>query len=328
MRRREVIAGVGVFAAVWPSATLAQQAHRVRRIGWLVGLSADDPGMKPRLAALDKELERLGWLEGRTVRIDRRYAPGGARAEELAKELVALQPDVILGHTVSVTAALQRHTRAIPIVFVSVGDPLGAGFIGNLARPDGNLTGLMTFEAGISGKWVAMLKEVMPGLTRAMFVANPKTTTYGYYLSGVEAAARALGLELVRAEIESVSDLESSISAFAREPGGALIVAPDLTTSAHGNVIIALAAQHRVPAVYAFSYLVAGGELMSYGTDPFAEMRQAASYLDRILRGAAPGDLPVQTPTNFETAVNLKAAKDLGLTIPPTLLTRADEVIE
>jgi putative tryptophan/tyrosine transport system substrate-binding protein len=209
MRRREVIAGVGVFAAVWPSATLAQQAHRVRRIGWLVGLSADDPGMKPRLAALDKELERLGWLEGRTVRIDRRYAPGGARAEELAKELVALQPDVILGHTVSVTAALQRHTRAIPIVFVSVGDPLGAGFIGNLARPDGNLTGLMTFEAGISGKWVAMLKEVMPGLTRAMFVANPKTTTYGYYLSGVEAAARALGLELVRAEIESVSDLES-----------------------------------------------------------------------------------------------------------------------
>jgi putative tryptophan/tyrosine transport system substrate-binding protein len=164
MRRREVIAGVGVFAAVWPSAMLAQQAPRVRRIGLLVGLSADDPGMKPRLAALDKELERLGWLEGRTVRIDRRYAPGGAGAEELAKELVALQPDVILGHTVSVTAALQRHTRAIPIVFVSVGDPLGAGFIGNLARPDGNLTGFMTFEAGISGNGSLCSKRSCPVL--------------------------------------------------------------------------------------------------------------------------------------------------------------------
>ena len=186
------------FVAVWPSAG-GQQANRARRIGVLVGLSADDPGMKPRLIALRQKLDELGWVEGRNLRVERRYAPGGAGAEQLAQELVALQPDVILAHTVSVTAALRGETRAIPIVFVSVGDPLGAGFISSLARPGGNLTGLMTFEAGISGKWVTMLKEVMPGLTRAMFVANPKTTTYGYYLAEAEAAARAHALELVPA---------------------------------------------------------------------------------------------------------------------------------
>src|SRR5215204_1113826 len=326
MRRRELIAGLAM--AAWPISASGQEANRVRRIGVLVGLSQDDPGMKPRLIALRQGLDELGWVEGRNLRVERRYAPGGSGAEQLAQELVALQPDVILAHTVSVTAALRGKTRAIPIVFVSVGDPLGAGFISSPARPAGNLTGFMTFEAGISGKWVAMLKEVMPGLTRAMFVANPKTTTYGYYLAEAEVAARAHALELVPAAIESVFDLESSIEAFAREPGGALIVVPDLTTSVHGHVIVALAARHRVPAVYAFSYLVTGGGLMSYGTDRVAEMRLAASYLDRILRGAAPGDLPVQTPTKFETAVNLKTAKALGLTIPPTLLARADEVIE
>jgi len=327
MRRREVIAVIGA-AAAWPLAARAQESDRVRRIGLLVGLAEDDAGMKPRLIALRQELEALGWVEGRNVRVQRRYAPGGAGAQELAKELVALQPDVIVAHTVSVAAALKHETSAIPIVFVSVGDPLGAGFIASLARPGGTLTGLMTFEAGISGKWVEMLKEVVPGLTRAMFVANPKTTTYGYYLAAAEAAARTLALDLMPARVESESDLERSIGDFAREPGGALVVAPDLTTSAHGNVIVAIAALHRVPAVYAFSYLVAAGGLMSYGTDRVAEMRQAASYVDRILRGAAPGDLPVQTPTKFETAVNLKAAKALGLTIPQSLLARADEVIE
>ena len=326
MRRREVIAGLA--AAAFPLSASGQEANRVRRIGVLVGLSQDHPGMRPRLIALGQELDTLGWVEGSNLRVERRYAPGGAGAMQLAQELVALQPDVILAHTVSVTAALRGETRAIPIVFVSVGDPLGAGFISSLARPGGNLTGFMTFEAGISGKWLAMLKEVMPGLTRAMFIANPKTTTYGYYLAEAEAAARAHALELVPAAIESVSDLESSIEGLAREPGGGLIVVPDLTTAAHGDVIVALAARHRVPAVYAFSYLVAGGGLMSYSTDRVAEMRQAASYVDRILRGAAPGDLPVQTPTKFETAVNLKTAKALGLTMPSTLLARADEVIE
>jgi putative tryptophan/tyrosine transport system substrate-binding protein len=327
MRRREFIGLLG-GAAAWPLAARAQQADRVRRIGVLVGLSENDPGMKPRLAALRQELDTLGWVEGHNVRIDYRYAPGGARANDLAKELVALKPEVILAHTVSVTAALQRETRTIPIVFVSVGDPFGAGFIISLARPGGNLTGLMTFEQGIAGKWVAMLKEVAPRLTRALFVGNPNITTYGYYMSAAEVASRALALELVPARIESISDIEHFIEVFARKPDGGLLVAPDLTTAAHGDLIIALAARHRLPAVYAFSYLVAAGGLMSYGTDRVAEMRQAASYVDRILRGAAPGDLPVQTPTKFETAVNLKTAKALGLEIPPTLLARADEVIE
>jgi putative tryptophan/tyrosine transport system substrate-binding protein len=327
MRRREFIAVIG-GAGAWPRVVRAQKRDRVRRIGVLVGLSEHDPGMKPRLAALREELETLGWVEGRDLSIDRRYAPGGARADEMAKELVAREPDVILAHTVSVTAALQNQTHSIPIVFVSVGDPLGSGFISSLARPGGNLTGLTTFEPGISGKWVAMLKETAPGLTRAMFMGNRRTATYDYYLSGAQAAARALSVELVPTFVESASEIERSIQSFAGLPGGALVVAPDLTTSAHGDIIVALAARHRLPAVYAFSYLVAAGGLMSYGTDRVAEMRQAASYLDRILRGAAPGELPVQAPTKFETAINLKTAKTLGLTMPPSLLARADEVIE
>jgi ABC-type uncharacterized transport system substrate-binding protein len=328
MRRREFVLALGAAAAAWPLVTRAQQPDRVRRIGVLVGLSENDPGMKPRLVALRQELDRLGWTEGQNVRIDYRYAPAGARAEEMAKELTALQPEVIVAHTVAVVAALQRETRTTPIVFVSVGDPFGAGFITSLARPGGNLTGLMTFEASIAGKWVAMLREVVPRVERALFVGNAKVGTYAYYLRGAEAAAIALGLELVATHVESTSDIERSITEFARGANGALVVPPDLTTAAHHDLFVALAAQHRLPAVYAFSYIVAAGGLMSYGTDRVAEMRQAASYVDRILRGTAPGDLPVQTPTTFETAVNLKTAKALGLDIPPTLLARADEVIE
>ncbi len=314
MKRREFITLLG-GAAAWPLSLSAQQPDRVRRIGVLVGLSENDPGMKPRLVALRQELDRLGWTEGQNVRIDYRYAPAGARAEEMAKELTALQPDVIVAHTVAVVAALQRETRTTPIVFVSVGDPFGAGFITSLARP-------------VAGKWVAMLREVVPRLERALFVGNTKVGTYAYYLRGAEAAATALGLELVAARVESTSDIERSITEFARGANGALVVPPDLTTAAHHDLFVALAVQHRLPAVYAFSYIVAAGGLMSYGTDRVAEMRQAASYVDRILRGAAPGDLPVQTPTTFETAVNLKTAKALGLDVPPTLLARADEVIE
>ena len=266
MRRREFILALG-GATVRPLQLRAQQPAHVRRIGVLVGLSETDPGMKPRLAALRQELDTLGWVEGRNVSIEYRYAPGGARANDLAKELVALKPEVILAHTVSVTAALQGETRTIPIVFVSVGDPFGAGFIISLARPGGNLTGLMTFEQGIAGKWVAMLKEVAPRLTRALFVGNPNITTYGYYMSAAEVASRALALELVPARIESISDIEHFIEVFARRPDGGLLVAPDLTTAAHGDLIVALAARHRLPAVYAFSYLVAAGGLMSRGGD-------------------------------------------------------------
>lgn len=327
MKRRDFITLIGGVAA-WPLTGRAQQTDRIRRIGVLVGLSENSPGMKPRLTALREELAKVGWADGQNLRIDQRSAPAGAGAEELARELVAMEPDVILAHTVLVTAALKRVTRTIPIVFVSVGDPFGAGFIDSLARPGGNLTGLMTFEAGIAGKWVAMLKEVAPRLARVIFVADPKFGTYDYYFRAAEGAAKTLDLELTPARIERVSEIEHSIEAFARIPNGALVVPPDLTTASHGKLIVELAARHRLPAVYAFSYLVASGGLMSYGTDRVAEMRQAVSYVDRILRGAAPGELPVQTPTKFETAVNLKTAKALGLEIPPTLLARADEVIE
>jgi putative ABC transport system substrate-binding protein len=327
MRRREFITLLG-GAAAWPLATHAQQGDRMRRISVLVGLSADDPGMKPRLTALRDELDRFGWVEGRNVRVDYRYAPGGAQAEALARELIALQPDVVVAHTILVAMALQRETRAIPIVFVSVGDPIGPGLIASLARPGGNLTGLTTFEAGIAGKWVAMLKEVAPQVNRALFLANPKFATYDYYRRGAEDAAAALSLELVPARIESAAEIERTVEAFARTPEAALVVAPDLTTAAHADLIVALAARHRLPAVYAFGYMVAAGGLMSYGTDRVAEMRQAASYVDRILRGAAPADLPVQAPTRYELAINLKTAKALGLDVPPTLIARADEVIE
>jgi putative ABC transport system substrate-binding protein len=325
--RRQLVTLLG-GAAAWPLAARAQQPDRIRRIGVLVGLSEDDPGMKPRLAGFRQELDRFGWTESQNVRIDYRYAPGGAGAQELAKELIALQPDVILAHTVAIAAALKRETRTIPIVFVSVGDPFGAGLIASLARPGGNLTGLMTFEASISGKWVAMLKEVAQHVTRAMFLGNRTFGTYEYYFRAADAAARALALELVPAQAESASDIERAIEVFARAPDGALVVPPDLTTATHADVIVALAARHHLPAVYAFSYIVAAGGLMSYGTDRVAEMRQAVSYVDRILRGAAPGDLPVQTPIKFETAVNLRTARALGLEVPPTLLARADEVIE
>jgi putative ABC transport system substrate-binding protein len=327
MKRRAFIGLLG-GAAAWPVIARAQQGDRVRRIGVLVGLSQDDPGMKPRLDALHQELDRLGWVEGRNLRIDRRFAPAGANVQELANELVALQPDVILSHTVLVTAALQRATQTIPIVFVSIGDPFGAGFIASLARPGGNLTGMMTFEPGIPGKWVAMLREVAPGLKRVLFVADPKFSTYQYYLDGARTAATALGLELVPARLATPGEIEQAIDAFARSPHGALVVAPDLTTAVHGPLIVTLAARHRLPAVYAFGYLVAAGGLMSYGTDRVAEMRQAATYLDRILHGAVPGDLPVQTPVKFETTINLKSARALGLDIPATLLASADEVIE
>ena len=328
MNRRTLITLLGGAAAAWPLAARAQQADRVRRIGVLVGLPEHDANMIARLTALRQELDRLGWSEGRNVHIEYRYAPAGAHVEELAKELLALQPDVIVAHTVSVAGALRRQTRTIPIVFVSVGDPFGAGFIASLARPGGNLTGLMTFEASIAGRWVAMLKEVAPHLKRAMFLGNPKTTTYDYYLRAADAAAMALNVELSPTHVESSSDIERSIADFAPGQNVAMVVPPDLTTSTYGDLIVALANKHRLPAVYAFSYLVVGGGLMSYGTDRVAEMRQAASYVDRLLRGAAPGDLPVQTPTKFETAINLKTAKALGLEIPPTLLASADEVIE
>ena len=327
MRRREFIGLIGGAAAL-PVAALAQQQDTVRRIGVLVGLAENDTNMIARLTALRQGLARRGWSEGRNIRIDYRYAPAGANAQTLAKDLVASQPDVILAHTVTIAAALQKETRNIPIVFVSLADPIGSGFISSLARPGGNMTGLMTFEPSVAGKWCSMLKEVHPRLRRAAFMANPDIKTYEFYLQAAQTPAAALAIELVPRPIKNVAEITNAIEEFARSPDSGLIVPPDVFTVSHGDLIIALAAQHRLPAVYAFGNLVSAGGLMSYGTDRVDEMRQAASYVDRILRGDKPSELPVQAPTKFETVVNLKTARALGVTVSPGLLLAADEVIE
>ena len=328
MRRREFIALLG-GAAAWPVAARAQQQpDAMRRIGVLVGLAENDSNMIARLSALRQGLAKRGWVEGRNIRIDYRYAPAGIHAQELARELVASQPDVILAHTITMAAALQKESSTIPIVFVSLADPIGAGFVASLARPGGNMTGLTTFEASIAGKWCSMLKEVAPRIKRAAFVANPEIQTYDFYLRAAQSPAAALGIDLVPTPVKDATDITNAIEGFARVPDSALIVPPDVFTVVHSELIIALAARHRLPAVYAFGYLVSAGGLMSYGTDRIVEMRQAAAYVDRILRGDNPANLPVQAPTNFETVLNLKTAKALGLSVPTGLLLAADEVIE
>ncbi len=329
MQRREFIALLGGAAAALPLPARAQQPERVRRIGVLSALAEDDPDNKAALAAFRQGCEKLGWSEGRSVRIDIRFAAGDAnRIGSLAKELVALEPDAIFAQSTEATTALQRESRAIPIVFVAVSDPIGSGFVVSLARPGGNITGLLNFEESVTSKWLAMLKEISPRLVRVAFVANPKTTPYDYFLRAAKAAAVSLAIELVPFPVETTADIERSIESFARLPDGGLLMPPDTTTILHRDFIIALAARRRLPAIYSARYFVAAGGLMSYGFDRVEVHRQAAYYFDRILHGDRPADLPVQTPTKYETIVNLKAAKALGLDVPPSLLVRADEVIE
>jgi putative ABC transport system substrate-binding protein len=326
--RRKFLATLG-GAAAWPRVARAQQPEGMRRIGVLVGLAEDDPETKARLAAFRQGLEKGGWSEGRNVRIDARFAPVGTQAQVLAKKLVALQPDVIFAHSTPLVAALQRESRTMPIVFAAVADPIGSGFVASLPRPGGNITGVMQYEATVTGKWLAMLKEIAPGLERAAFVANPETATYyDYYLRAAEAVAPSLAIDVVFSPIKNAADIERAIESLASAPNGGLVVMPDITPLIHRDLIIALAARHRMPAVYYSRVFVAAGGLMSYGNDVADMFRQAASYVDRILRGDKPADLPVQTPTKFETVVNLKTAKALGLTVPPGLLVAADEVIE
>jgi putative tryptophan/tyrosine transport system substrate-binding protein len=293
MNRREFIGAFGGVAA-WPLAARAQRPDRLRHIAILTGLAEDNPETKVRLTAFRQGLEKLGWSEGRNLRIDIRYAPAGAQAQALAQELVALRPEVIFANSTPMATALQRETNSIPIVFVGVSDPVGSGFIKSLARPGGNLTGLLLYEEGIAGKWLAMLKEIAPGLARAALLANQKTTPYAYFLRAAEASASSLGLEVVPGHFENDADIESAIESFARVPNGGLVVPPDLTSVLHRDRIVASAARHRLPAVYALRVFVAAGGLMSYGTDRLDEFRRAASYVDRILRGAAAADLPVQ----------------------------------
>jgi putative ABC transport system substrate-binding protein len=331
MKRREFMALLG-GAAAWPLAAGAQLTERVRRIGVLMPFAEDDADTKARLAGFRHELERLGWSEGRNVRIDYRFALAGVQAPMFAKELLALQPDVIVAVSTPITAALQRETRTVPIVFVGItADPIGSGFVASLARPGGNLTGLTMFEASVSGKWLAMLKEIAPHLARAALVFNPKTAPYYVdYLRAGEGAASSLAVEFVPLPIENATaDIERAIEAFARVPNGGLVMLPDTTNDVHRDLLIGLAAKHRLPAVYSNRLYVLAGGLMCYSTNRVDQFRQvASSYIDRILRGAKPVDLPVQAPTKYETVVNMKTAKALGMTVPPGLLVAADEVIE
>jgi putative tryptophan/tyrosine transport system substrate-binding protein len=330
MKRRDFIALLGGAAAAWPLAARAQQGERVPRIGVLMAVGRDDADTKARLAGFRQGLERLGWSEGRNVRIDYRFAPAGAQAQALAKELVALQPDVILSQATPSTTALQRETSTIPIVFAGVADPIGSGFVASLARPGGNLTGLLLFEASITGKWLSMLREVAPSLTRVALVINPKTAVYyEFYLRAAQEAASSLAIELVFSPVENTAaHIESTIDSFAQTPNSGLLLAPDTNTIVHRDLIIALAARHRLPAVYSDRLFVTVGGLMCYSTDRADQFRTAASYVDRILRGAKPENLPVQVPAKYETVINLKTANALGLTVPSGLLVAADEVIE
>jgi putative tryptophan/tyrosine transport system substrate-binding protein len=328
MRRREFIKILGVAVAGWPLAVSAQQ---IRRIGAMIALAEDDPESKKWLTAFRQVLEQLGWSDGLNLRLDYRFAPAGARAQEFAKELLALQPDVILAFSTPVAAAFQRETRTVPIIFIGIADAVGQGFVPNLARPDGNLTGLTMFEASVTGKWLGMLKEIEPQLGRVAFVVNPKTAPYyDFYLRGAKVVAPSLEIEPVLTPIENdAADVGRAISAFANTaPKSGLVILPDSTTNAHRDLIVALAAKHHLPAVYSNRFFVTAGGLMSYGVEWVNEFKQAAIYVNNILRGAKPADLPVQAATKFQTILNVKTAKALGRPVPPALLVAADEVIE
>ena len=329
MRRREFITLLGGAAATWPLAARAQQTGAMRRIGVLVNNVETDPEVQRQIAAFLQSLEQLGWSEGRNVHIELRFSANNyEQLPNLAQEMVALNPDVIFATTTPAVKALQARTRTIPIVFMYMSDPVGAGVVSSLARPGGNITGFLLYEDSITGKWLGMLKEISPPLTRAALVANPKGFTYDYFLRSSKTIAPALRIELVPAPVENDIDIKRRIEAFARSPNGGLFVPPDTTTVQHRDLVIALAAQLRLPAVYAFRYFATAGGLMSYSIDIVEQNRQAASYVDPILRGANPAELPVQAPTKYETVLNLKTAKMLGFDVPPTLLVRADEVIE
>jgi putative tryptophan/tyrosine transport system substrate-binding protein len=329
MRRREFIILVGGAAAGWPIAARAQQPERMRRIGALMGFAESDPEGQRYIKAFLQGLQDLGWAPGRNVQIEYRW--GGSdpdRIQTYATELVGLKPDVILVQTALVLVPLQKETHTIPIVFMQVIDPVESGFVASMARPTGNLTGFAPFEASVTTKWLEMLKEISPSVIQVAVILNPDQSPNVVMLRAIEAAAVSLGVRLTVAGVHDAADIERAINALMRESNGGLIVLPNPITINHRELIITLAAKHRLPAVYPFRYFVAAGGLMSYGADIVVQYRQAATYIDRILKGAKPADLPVQTPTKYELVINVTTAKALGLTLPPTLLTRADEVIE
>jgi ABC-type uncharacterized transport system substrate-binding protein len=328
MKRRDFITLLG-GAVTLPLAARAQQPERMRRIGVLMSTVADDTEGRARITALLGGLRELGWIDGRNVRIDTRWPKGSA--EEVLKyaaELVALAPDVILASGGSVVGPLQKVSRTVPIVFVVVADPVGAGYVASLARPGGNTTGFSLIEFGVSGKWLELLKQIAPGVKRAAVLRDPAVPSGTGQLGAIQSAAPSFGVELFPIGVRDAPEIERAVAEFARTSSGGLLVTAGALVIVHRELIIKLAAQHRLPAVYWNRMYVSGGGLISYGPDTIDQYRQAAGYVDRILKGEKPADLPVQAPTKYELVINLKTAKALGLDVPPTLLARADEVIE
>ena len=328
MRRRKFITILG-GAAAWPLAAGAQQTDRVRRVGALGALAADDPEGQSRLAAFREGLQQLGWIDGRNVRIDSRWGGGDADDfRKIANDLVALAPDVILATGSTAMGPLQQLTRTVPVVFILVPDPVGAGYVDSLAHPGGNATGFTLFEFAIGAKWLELLKEIVLDLKRVAVLRDPAISAGLGLFGAIQSTAPSLGLEVSAVNVRDAGEIERAVSGFARSPNGGLIVTPSALAGVHRELIIALAAQHKLPAIYYERYFVKDGGLISYGADFHDQFRSAASYVDRILKGEKPADLPVQAPTKYQLVINLKTAKALGLAIPQAVLARADEVIE
>jgi putative tryptophan/tyrosine transport system substrate-binding protein len=329
MRRREFISLLGGAAAAWPLAARAQQGERMRRIGVLMNVAADDPEAPARVGAFSQGLAELGWTIGRNVRIDYRWYAGNAdAARKYAAELVVLVPDVMLASGTLGVTAIQQVAPPVPIVFTLVADPVGAGFVNSLARPGGNATGFMLFEYSLSAKWLELLKEIAPRMTRAAVLRDQTNPAGTAQFGAIQALAPSLGVQVSPINVRNANEIESGIATFARTPNGGLITTGSAAATVHRHLITKLAAQYKLPAIYSNRLSVAEGALISYGPDRVDQYRRAAGYIDRILKGEKPADLPVQVPTKYELVINLKTAKALGLDVPATLLARADEVIE
>jgi putative ABC transport system substrate-binding protein len=327
--RRKFITLLGGTAAAWPLGANAQQSDQMRRIGVLIPFAEGDVDSQARVRVFQETLQQLGWTEGQNIRIETRWGPDAETRRRSANELVALHPDLILSQSTPNTAALLQQTRTIPIVFVQVTDPVGSGFVASIPRPDGNLTGFITMEQTMAGKWLELLKEIAPRVNRVAFLFNPATATYAeIYLNSFKAAVPSFAVEAIVAPVGSKSELEPIIATQARAPNGGLIVMPDPFMVAHRAEVTSLAARYRLPTISAYRFYTELGALLSYGNDVTDSFRRAASYADRILKGATPNELPIQAPVKFELIINLKTAKALRLDVPPTLLAIADEVIE
>jgi putative ABC transport system substrate-binding protein len=328
VNRRKFITQLGGAAAIWPLAARAQQGERMRRIGVLMGGGESDPENRARLAAFLDGLRQLGWADGRNVRIDIRWPAASADRYTYAAELVELAPDVVLASASASVAALQQVSRSAPIVFANVIDPVGAGFVASLAQPGGNATGFTAFEYGISGKWLELLKEIAPHMTRAAVLRDPALAAGIGQFAAIQSMASSSGVELSAIDTRDVGEIERAVVAFARKPNGGLVVTASASALVHREQIIALATRLRLPNVYPFRYYPSNGGLVSYGPNQIDQFKRAAGYVDRIIKGEKPADLPLQQPTKYELVINLQTAKTLGLIMPPTLLARVDEVIE